>query len=104
MESVRHSDTGIPPPSDPTLHDCLATAFRHGGPWCAPGPYPEAEKKKQRQKRTLEISERMKLSEEQQPQDFIDPRDTRPFLIKALKMLKNKKRQLPPRKHGNIRL
>ena len=64
----------------------------------------EAERKKHRQKRTLEISERMKLSEQQQPQDFIDPRDTRPFLIKALKMLKNKKRQLPPRKHGNIRL
>jgi acetyl-CoA carboxylase carboxyltransferase component len=64
----------------------------------------EAERKKQRQKRSLEISQRMKLAEQQQPQDFIDPRDTRPFLIKALKMLKNKKRQLPPRKHGNIRL
>jgi acetyl-CoA carboxylase carboxyltransferase component len=64
----------------------------------------EEERKRRRQKRTLEISQRMKLSEQQQPQDFIDPRDTRPFLIKALKMLKNKKRQLPPRKHGNIRL
>jgi acetyl-CoA carboxylase carboxyltransferase component len=64
----------------------------------------EAEREKQRQKRRLDISQRMKLAEQQQPQDFIDPRDTRPFLIKALKMMKNKKRQLPPRKHGNIRL
>jgi len=64
----------------------------------------EAEREKQRLKRRLDISERMKLAEQQQPQDFIDPRDTRPFLIKALKMLKNKKRELPPRKHGNIRL
>jgi propionyl-CoA carboxylase beta chain len=64
----------------------------------------EAERETQRQKRRLDISQRMKLAEQQQPQDFIDPRDTRPFLIKALRMLKNKKRQLPPRKHGNIRL
>jgi acetyl-CoA carboxylase carboxyltransferase component len=64
----------------------------------------EAEREKQRKKRSLDISQRMKLAEQQQPQDFIDPRDTRPFLIKALKMLKNKKRQLPARKHGNIRL
>ena len=64
----------------------------------------EAERETQRQKRRLDISHRMKLAEQQQPQDFIDPRDTRPFLIKALHMLKNKKRQLPPRKHGNIRL
>jgi methylmalonyl-CoA decarboxylase subunit alpha len=64
----------------------------------------EAERERQRQKRCLEISQRMKMAEQQQPQDFIDPRDTRPFLIKALKTLKNKQRQLPPRKHGNIRL
>jgi acetyl-CoA carboxylase carboxyltransferase component len=64
----------------------------------------EAEREKQRQKRILDISQRMKLAEQQQPQDFIDPRDTRPFLIKALRMLKTKKRQIPPRKHGNIRL
>ena len=64
----------------------------------------EEEREKQRQKRRVDISERMKLAEMQQPQDFIDPRETRPFLINALKMLKDKKRQLPPRKHGNIRL
>ncbi len=64
----------------------------------------EEEREKQRQKRRVDIAERMKLAELQQPQDFIDPRETRPFLINALKMLRNKKRELPPRKHGNIRL
>jgi propionyl-CoA carboxylase beta chain len=36
--------------------------------------------------------------------DVIDPRDTRPKLIKALDMLKNKVDHLPPKKHGNIPL
>src|SRR5512136_10258 len=36
--------------------------------------------------------------------DVIDPRDTRPKLIKALEMLKNKVDHLPPKKHGNIPL
>ena len=31
-------------------------------------------------------------------------RDTRPKLIKALEMLKNKVDHLPPKKHGNIPL
>jgi propionyl-CoA carboxylase beta chain len=36
--------------------------------------------------------------------DIIDPRETRPRLIKALEMLQNKKDTLPPKKHGNISL
>jgi acetyl-CoA carboxylase carboxyltransferase component len=36
--------------------------------------------------------------------DVIDPRDTRPKLIRALEMLKNKVDHLPPKKHGNIPL
>jgi len=36
--------------------------------------------------------------------DVIDPRDTRPKLIKALEMLKNKVDSLPSKKHGNIPL
>ncbi len=36
--------------------------------------------------------------------DVIDPRTTRPKLIKALKMLRNKTDTNPPRKHGNIPL
>jgi propionyl-CoA carboxylase beta chain len=36
--------------------------------------------------------------------DVIDPRDTRPRLISALDMLRNKRDENPPRKHGNIPL
>jgi acetyl-CoA carboxylase carboxyltransferase component len=36
--------------------------------------------------------------------DVIDPRDTRPRLIGALEMLKNKRDTIPPKKHGNIPL
>ena len=36
--------------------------------------------------------------------DVIDPRETRPRLISALGMLRNKRDQNPPRKHGNLPL
>ncbi len=36
--------------------------------------------------------------------DVIDPRETRPRLIRALGMLQNKRDTLPPKKHGNIPL
>jgi propionyl-CoA carboxylase beta chain len=36
--------------------------------------------------------------------DVIDPRDTRPRLINALDMLRNKRDSNPPKKHGNIPL
>ena len=36
--------------------------------------------------------------------DVIDPRDTRPRLISALDMLRNKRDENPTRKHGNIPL
>jgi propionyl-CoA carboxylase beta chain len=36
--------------------------------------------------------------------DVIDPRETRPKLIKALQMLRNKVDSLPAKKHGNIPL
>jgi len=36
--------------------------------------------------------------------DIIEPRETRPRLIAALEMLKNKRDQNPPKKHGNIPL
>jgi acetyl-CoA carboxylase carboxyltransferase component len=34
----------------------------------------------------------------------IEPRETRPRLIAALEMLRNKRGHLPPKKHGNIPL
>jgi acetyl-CoA carboxylase carboxyltransferase component len=36
--------------------------------------------------------------------DVIEPRETRPRLIEALKMLQNKRDSNPPKKHGNIPL
>ncbi|MBI3968940.1 MAG: methylmalonyl-CoA carboxyltransferase, partial [Chloroflexi bacterium] len=36
--------------------------------------------------------------------DVIEPRETRPRLINALEMLKNKRDTNPPKKHGNIPL
>ncbi len=36
--------------------------------------------------------------------DVIDPRETRPRLIRALEMLQNKRDSNPPKKHGNIPL
>ena len=36
--------------------------------------------------------------------DVIEPRETRPRLIRAMEMLRNKRETLPPKKHGNIPL
>jgi len=36
--------------------------------------------------------------------DIIEPRETRPRLIRALEMLRTKREAMPPRKHGNIPL
>jgi acetyl-CoA carboxylase carboxyltransferase component len=36
--------------------------------------------------------------------EVIEPRQTRPKLIGALEMLRNKRETLPPKKHGNIPL
>jgi propionyl-CoA carboxylase beta chain len=36
--------------------------------------------------------------------DVIEPRETRPRLIRALEMLRTKREAMPPKKHGNIPL
>jgi acetyl-CoA carboxylase carboxyltransferase component len=36
--------------------------------------------------------------------DVIEPRETRPRLVRAMEMLRNKRETLPPKKHGNIPL
>ena len=36
--------------------------------------------------------------------DVIDPRDTRPKIIRALQLLRNKSDSMPPKKHGNVPL
>jgi acetyl-CoA carboxylase carboxyltransferase component len=36
--------------------------------------------------------------------DVIEPQETRPRLIRALRMLAHKRQSLPPKKHGNLPL
>jgi len=64
----------------------------------------EKKREAQKEKRVAEITEHLNFLEQKQPQEFIDPRDTRPFLIRMLKLLNNKTCEIPPRKHDNIRL
>ena len=66
----------------------------------------ENEKKRQQQqlKRTGEMQQKFESLEREWAQEFIDPRDTRPFLIEALKALSKRKEERPQRKHENIRL
>lgn len=54
--------------------------------------------------RTAEMREKFRALEREWAQDFLDPRDTRPFLIKALRTLSNREEGRPERKHENIRL
>ena len=51
-----------------------------------------------------EMQEKLDRQQLESTQAIIDPRDTRPFLIKSLKVLANREQKLPPRKHENIRL
>ena len=64
----------------------------------------EAKRKERQKRRVMEMTEHLKALEQRQPQEFIDPRDTRPFLIKALKLFSGKTQETPSRKHDNIRL
>ena len=64
----------------------------------------EKEKQAQQMKRLEEMQWGLDLLVREATQTFIDPRTTRPFLIRALKWLKNRKQDLPPRKHENIRI
>ena len=36
--------------------------------------------------------------------DVIEPRETRPRLVRAMEMLRSKRESMPPKKHGNIPL
>jgi propionyl-CoA carboxylase beta chain len=64
----------------------------------------EALRKEQTSKRVEEMQWSLDTQMREATQKIIDPRDTRPFLIRALKWLRNRKQDLPPRKHENIRL
>ncbi len=55
-------------------------------------------------RRVSEMQQRLKGLEREWGQEFIDPRDTRPFLIKALQTFAHRAESRPQRKHENMRL
>ncbi|MFH1169715.1 MAG: carboxyl transferase domain-containing protein [Chloroflexota bacterium] len=61
-------------------------------------------RKEHEEKRIEEMQLQLDMQIREATQLIIDPRDTRPFLIGALRWLRNKQQILMPRKHDNIRL
>jgi len=64
----------------------------------------EAEREKQRKQRVMEMKWGIDMGIREGTQEIIDPRDTRPFLIRAFRWLRNKKKEIPERKHDNFRM
>jgi propionyl-CoA carboxylase beta chain len=65
---------------------------------------PEAEKKRLVDDYRIKFANPYKAAELGYVDDVIDPADTRPCIIQALRMLKPKRDVNPPKKHGNIPL
>jgi acetyl-CoA carboxylase carboxyltransferase component len=64
----------------------------------------EAARTEQGARRVAEMREKFHSLESEWAQDFIDPRDTRPFLTNALRVLAGRSESRPRRKHENMRL
>jgi acetyl-CoA carboxylase carboxyltransferase component len=64
----------------------------------------ENERENQKKKRVEEMQWGLDMLLRESTQTFIDPRETRPFLIRALKWLENRQQDYPSKKHENIRL
>jgi acetyl-CoA carboxylase carboxyltransferase component len=64
----------------------------------------EARREAQKKKLVEEMQWGLDMQARESTQKFIDPRDTRPFLIRAFKWLRNRKQEWAPRKHENIRI
>jgi len=64
----------------------------------------ESARQEKQAQRVAEMKRKFQALEQEWAQEFIDPRDTRPFLIKALRILSNRHEERPPRKHENMRL
>ena len=64
----------------------------------------EAARKEQEEKRLEEMRWSLDMLVREGSQSIIDPRDTRPFLIRALKWLINRQEELPHKKHENTRM
>lgn len=61
-------------------------------------------REEQENKRIEEMQFSLDMHMREGAQKIIDPRETRPFLIRALSWLKNREQKLPEKKHENIRL
>lgn len=64
----------------------------------------EALRKEQEQKRIEEMQWSLDMQVRDATQRIIDPRHTRPFLIKTLRWLRERRQDLPQKKHDNIRM
>ena len=64
----------------------------------------ESRRKEQEKRRIEEMQWGLDMQMREATQRFIDPRETRPFLIRALRWLRNRKQEWAPRKHENIRI
>jgi propionyl-CoA carboxylase beta chain len=64
----------------------------------------ETQRKEQEEKLVNEMQWGLDMQTREMTQKFIDPRDTRLFMIRALKWLRNRKQEWAPRKHENIRI
>ena len=64
----------------------------------------EQAREAQKKKRIEEMQWGLDMLLRESTQKFIDPRETRPFLIRALKWLQDRRQNLPQKKHENIRL
>jgi propionyl-CoA carboxylase beta chain len=65
---------------------------------------PEETRKRLIEEYTASFANPYKAAERGYIDDVIDPRETRPKIIRALEMLQNKRDTNPPKKHGNIPL
>ncbi len=65
---------------------------------------PDAERKRRVEDYREKFANPYKAAELGYIDDVIDPADTRPRLIQALRLLKTKRDVNPPKKHGNIPL
>jgi len=63
-----------------------------------------AEKAKQRKMRVMEMEWGNDMLLREACQDWLDPRDTRPWLINALRWLENRTEEMEPKKHDNFRI
>lgn len=63
-----------------------------------------AQRAAQQKKRVSEMQTGLDMLLRESTQNFIDPRDTRSFLIRSLEWLSNRRQDLPSRKHENIRI